>query len=211
MKKDITKAKRKGLNRRIFTSPISPFYFVTTAKKMVQGNLYLTKATFAPVVSFFSSLGGKPARTPVGRIKDSQARYRYALEYYGYQTDEQVIKQQRAQLTMTLLFFFALVIQVPYGIWLFNNGASGLNNMLLDVVHCFFLTPLIVANLAKYAFQYSQIRHKRLFSFGHWLIRPHITWSKPHEITLTDVEYEYWLERALIIPRRNFLALPSYA
>ena len=82
------------LKRRVFTHPLSPLYFVTTARKMVSGNFTLLKMNYGIVSSFFQSLKPNIVRTPVGRIKESQTAFRFALDYYGYRTTADLTRQR---------------------------------------------------------------------------------------------------------------------
>ena len=198
------------LKRRVFTHPLSPLYFVTTARKMVSGNFTLTKMNYGIVSSFFQSLKPNVVRTPVGRIKESQAAFRFALDYYGYETTADLTRQRRWQFALMCWFGTLLIAYLTYGTYVFMNGGSGIN-LLYDILHCYVLTPILVIYTVKFAFMYSQIKHRRLFSFWHWLANPFITFAAPQEVTLKDHEYEYYLENALIIPRRNILSLPNFA
>lgn len=191
--------KKNILDYKIFSNRLSPLYAVTVSHKMMRGNakdtLWLIRMVKTAVGLCLSTIV-KP--TPVGRIKETQAAFRYALTYYGFETEEQVRKQMRVHSLWILYFSVILIAQVSYGTYLMFNHEMVFNNSVMQFVYSYMLTPLITSIVVRHAFYYSQIKHRRLFTFWHWLKDPLLTFKAAEPVLLSDQEYQSFLEDAQV-------------
>ena len=206
--------KKKTRYQRYIQNRLSPLYAIHVARRSVEFNLKLAGTSFGIAKSFFTSFE-LPKRTPVGLITEPQARFRFALDYYGYPTEEAISKQMRSHALMATFFDLALLATSSWGTYTFLNGGSlmtGSSAFLFDIIFCYGWCFPVLAYLMQFTFHYTQIKHRRLYSFWTWLRAPlSLTFGKPMDVTLKQHEYEYFLERAHLIRPRTILRLPNYA
>ena len=69
----------------------------TPIMRSVKSGMRVAAMPFPIFTNFFKMVTAKVRKTPVGKIKDMQARYRFALEYYGYTNEEQEIRQLKGR------------------------------------------------------------------------------------------------------------------
>ena len=151
----------------------------------------------------------KIVRTPVGKVKNMQAAYRFALSYYGYTNEEQEIRQLKGRRNLAYTYTLGLIASTAWAIYSVAVGDSYISNTILLVMAYFSLPFLCLSQGWQAWFYYAQMKHRRLFSFAYWLKNPLILFQKPIPTDLTDAEYEYYIRQAGIIHVPQHLALPN--
>ena len=181
----------------------------TPIMRSVKSGMRVAAMPFPIFTNFFKMVTAKVRKTPVGKIKDMQARYRFALEYYGYTNEEQERRQLKGRRNLAYTYTLGLFATTAWGIYGVSAGEQYLSNPIL-LAMAYFSLPLLCLSLGWEAwFYYAQMKHKRLFSVGYWLKNPMLLFQKPIPTDLTDQEYEYYLRNAGIIHLPQHLALPS--